>query len=336
MQLTELESKVMKVVWEKSGKATVNEILENWKEPKVPKYTTVLKVLQILEEKGIVRHKKVGKAYKYIAKMTKKDSFRYNLKKLVTDFFGGDKILLASNLISDSEFTTEELEAFSDDIFTHFYSHSTYPIEVEEVTYTGTPAEALGINDLEYILNINQGGSTTNERAKQQYLAVLLNVTSLKLPQSTYASEDGATVAQAIIYINDLLGVDDELAKDLAETLNQAELIAAGIIPLSTANVLFGDDDEALIIPKTHKILTVYPNPFNPTTTFSFALSEAGDVRLLIYDIGGRLLSTLFDEHYNEGVYEAIFDGSGLASGVYLYHFDAGEHQIIGKMVMVK
>jgi len=110
LNLTKLESKVMKIVWKLSAKATVNEILENWEDPKIPKYTTVLKIFQILEEKGVVRHRKKGKAYIYIAKMSKNDSLSHNLMKVINDFFGGKKALLASTLISDTEFSPDELE----------------------------------------------------------------------------------------------------------------------------------------------------------------------------------------------------------------------------------
>jgi len=110
LNLTDLESKVMNVVWDLSGKATVNQILQNWKHEKVPKYTTVLKILQILEEKGVVGHRKKGKAYLYIARMSKGDSLSHNLKKVINDFFGGKKALLASTLISDTRFTEEELQ----------------------------------------------------------------------------------------------------------------------------------------------------------------------------------------------------------------------------------
>lgn len=109
LKLTDLETKVMKIVWNLSGKATVNEILERWEDAKIPKYTTVLKILQILEEKGVVRHKKKGKAYVYVAKVSRADSLRNHLKKVTNDFFGGKRVLFASNLISESEFSPDEL-----------------------------------------------------------------------------------------------------------------------------------------------------------------------------------------------------------------------------------
>jgi BlaI family transcriptional regulator, penicillinase repressor len=111
LQLTELERKVMSVVWERGGKATVHEILEGWQETDVPGYTTVLKILQILEQKGVVKHRRDGRAYTYIAKVSRTTSARTTIKKVVTEFFGGNRMALACNLIADSKITSEELEA---------------------------------------------------------------------------------------------------------------------------------------------------------------------------------------------------------------------------------
>jgi len=111
LQLTDLEQRVMKVVWMRGGKATVNEVLQDWEEPEKPGYTTVLKVLQILEDKGAVRHRRSGKAYTYIAKVSREQSLRHTLGKVVSDFFGGDRLALASNLISDTDISRDELEA---------------------------------------------------------------------------------------------------------------------------------------------------------------------------------------------------------------------------------
>jgi predicted transcriptional regulator len=100
----------MKVVWKRGGEATVNEILQDWEEPVVPGYTTVLKVLQILEGKRAVKHRRTGKAYTYIAKVSRDESLRHSVKKVVADFFGGNRMALASSLIADSDITREELD----------------------------------------------------------------------------------------------------------------------------------------------------------------------------------------------------------------------------------
>ncbi|TKJ41665.1 hypothetical protein CEE37_03610 [candidate division LCP-89 bacterium B3_LCP] len=79
-----------------------------------------------------------------------------------------------------------------------------------------------------------------------------------------------------------------------------------------------------------------YPNPFNPVTTISYSLPEAVKVSLIVYDVGGRSVTEIVSGWRDEGVHEAVFDGSGLASGVYLYRLTAGEFTDTGKMVLMK
>jgi len=79
------------------------------------------------------------------------------------------------------------------------------------------------------------------------------------------------------------------------------------------------------------------PNPFREQTRLRFALPEAAHVQLVVYDVRGREVSTLIDEQMGPGFHHATFDASGLASGVYVYRFRAGEtFAKTGKMVLVK
>jgi len=109
LQLTELERRIMKVVWKRGGEATVNEILQDWEEAGSTGYTTVLKVLQILEGKRAVKHRRTGKAYTYIAKVSRENRCATR-EEGVADFFGGNRMALASSLIADSDITREELD----------------------------------------------------------------------------------------------------------------------------------------------------------------------------------------------------------------------------------
>jgi glycosidase len=61
-----------------------------------------------------------------------------------------------------------------------------------------------------------------------------------------------------------------------------------------------------------------YPNPFNPNTVLGFELPETGRVRLAVYDILGREVAVLVDGVYPAGRNTVTFDGTRLASGVYL------------------
>ena len=61
-----------------------------------------------------------------------------------------------------------------------------------------------------------------------------------------------------------------------------------------------------------------YPNPFNPSTIISYSVSAKSTVRLAVYDLLGREVALLVNGQQPQGEYAISFDGSGLASGVYL------------------
>jgi hypothetical protein len=82
--------------------------------------------------------------------------------------------------------------------------------------------------------------------------------------------------------------------------------------------------------------LGMYPNPFNPTTVFSYALPEAGQVTLKVYNLRGQLVEILVDGVREAGKHNVTFDASHLASGIYLYKLSAGSEVVSGKMVLVK
>ena len=79
-----------------------------------------------------------------------------------------------------------------------------------------------------------------------------------------------------------------------------------------------------------------YPNPFNPSTEIRFALPEATDVRLAVYDALGREVARLVDGPLGSGYQHARFDASGLPSGVYLYRLETGSFQQTNRMVLLK
>jgi hypothetical protein len=89
-------------------------------------------------------------------------------------------------------------------------------------------------------------------------------------------------------------------------------------------------------LPEEFAVVSVSPNPFNPKTAIRYQLSAGRFVSLRIYDTAGRLISTLVDGWREAGTHEAIFDGSSLASGVYLIRLTAGEFQHSGKMLLLK
>lgn len=79
-----------------------------------------------------------------------------------------------------------------------------------------------------------------------------------------------------------------------------------------------------------------YPNPFNPSTMISFEIPEFTRVKLQIYDINGRLVATPLNGKKPAGKHHISFDASGLSSGIYYYHLQAGNYMQSKTMVLLK
>jgi len=72
-------------------------------------------------------------------------------------------------------------------------------------------------------------------------------------------------------------------------------------------------------VPKQYRLYQNYPNPFNPVTNFRFHITGYGLVKLKIYDITGKEVTTLIDEELRAGEYKTDWYASDAASGVYFY-----------------
>jgi len=89
-------------------------------------------------------------------------------------------------------------------------------------------------------------------------------------------------------------------------------------------------------IPDVYYMDQNYPNPFNPSTTIQYGLTEAGPVKLTIYDILGRKVQTLVDGNRFEGNYAVNFDAAQLASGVYIYQLITSQGVQTKKFTLIK
>jgi flagellar hook assembly protein FlgD len=89
-------------------------------------------------------------------------------------------------------------------------------------------------------------------------------------------------------------------------------------------------------VPVKFELLQNYPNPFNPCTYIEFFMPKEANVSLRVYDILGNEVKTLVEGHQRAGTYNIFFDGSDLASGVYLYKLTADDFTQTKKMLLVK
>ncbi|MCL5268398.1 MAG: alpha-amylase family glycosyl hydrolase [Bacteroidetes bacterium] len=89
-------------------------------------------------------------------------------------------------------------------------------------------------------------------------------------------------------------------------------------------------------VPASYSLSQNYPNPFNPTTVIRYTLPERTFVRMDVYDILGQCVRTPVSSEQAPGIHEVIFDGQGLASGVYFYRLSTGNFVKVEKMLRLK
>ena len=89
-------------------------------------------------------------------------------------------------------------------------------------------------------------------------------------------------------------------------------------------------------VPDKFSLSQNYPNPFNPTTKIDYNLPTDANVSLKIYDVTGRLISTLVNEKKLAGYYTKEFDAVNIASGVYFYRLQAGSFVDTKRFVVIK
>ncbi len=106
---TEFELELLRCIWEK-GPATVRELHETISEHRVLGYTSVLKTLQIMTEKGLVQRTEAGKAHVYRATASQGETQNQLLRDLSQRLFSGSAAQLAMHALSMQRATAEELK----------------------------------------------------------------------------------------------------------------------------------------------------------------------------------------------------------------------------------
>lgn len=135
------------------------------------------------------------------------------------------------------------------------------------------------------------------------------------------------------LYVRFIPTEEIEYSGDITFTTNDEDPPVIHLIGVGDAQSGIAGDE---IIPEEYSLGSAYPNPFNPSTTIPFTLEQTGDVELNVYDLAGRLVTTIASGSFSAGQHVALFNGEGSAAGVYLYKIKAGEFTAVRKMVLVK
>ncbi|MBK8550696.1 MAG: T9SS type A sorting domain-containing protein [Ignavibacteria bacterium] len=75
------------------------------------------------------------------------------------------------------------------------------------------------------------------------------------------------------------------------------------------------------VVPESFSLKQNYPNPFNPETKINYQIKTSGEVKLIVYNILGKEITTLVNDRQQPGSYQVTFDSGeyDLTSGIYIY-----------------
>ncbi|MHC1739032.1 MAG: alpha-amylase family glycosyl hydrolase [Ignavibacteriaceae bacterium] len=107
-------------------------------------------------------------------------------------------------------------------------------------------------------------------------------------------------------------------------------------LPDQEQNILTELNEDESSIVTDFALLQNFPNPFNPSTTITYDIRNAGFVSLKVYDMIGNEVATLISEEQAQGRYSVDFNAGNLASGVYFYKLQTGDFSAINKMLLLK
>ncbi|KAA3609885.1 MAG: T9SS C-terminal target domain-containing protein [Calditrichaeota bacterium] len=95
-------------------------------------------------------------------------------------------------------------------------------------------------------------------------------------------------------------------------------------------------ETEIKTVPKKFTLYQNYPNPFNPATKIRFYLDKPSETSIKIYDISGRVVTTIKEGFLNTGFHIVEFNASNFASGIYIYEVSSGQQRLRKKMTLLK
>lgn len=125
----------------------------------------------------------------------------------------------------------------------------------------------------------------------------------------------------------DMLGIE-------SYTYNTEDTLRSFTIRTQSMNDV--DDPGLALLPLAYAISGIYPNPFNAITKVEFSLPHADRVFIGVFDISGRMVSSLVDSRQQAGIHTVSWDAKNSSAGVYFIKMGAGGHTFMQKVVLVK
>ncbi len=134
-----------------------------------------------------------------------------------------------------------------------------------------------------------------------------------------------------------VLGMDGISVTSLITSAKDGSLYAATqdgkIYKYIDSPLAVGDEGNAAV---KFDLSQNYPNPFNPTTNIKFTIAKQGNYKFVVYNLLGEEVAVLMNGTLEQGSHHVVFNGSNLASGIYVYSLQGEGLKITKKMVLMK
>lgn len=119
----------------------------------------------------------------------------------------------------------------------------------------------------------------------------------------------------------------------IVDNFNDGASISVDLVQVTTTTDVA---EQVSTTPASFQLQQNYPNPFNPSTNIRFSIPNAAQLALKVYNTLGQEVATLAEGHYSAGTYNAQWDASGLADGMYFYKLQTGNYTEVKKLILLK
>ena len=133
-----------------------------------------------------------------------------------------------------------------------------------------------------------------------------------------------------IVYLYHFHNFDNAIIIDLAKAM------ANGATTCSIPDLFVSNVDENKDSVTGFQLSQNYPNPFNPVTQIEFSISKESTVKILVYDVKGKLVDELLNQNLPSGNHSVIWDATGQPSGIYFIKFNTDKYQQTCKCTLLK
>jgi parallel beta-helix repeat protein len=192
------------------------------------------------------------------------------------------------------------------------------------------PSDTALVKTAQGLANRTLVEQTLYGQALDEYQSIMSNPPSDV--DSAYAALDFAVTVLRASYDSAHSRLDAALPVVSAQMVQDLRRAVQQVIP----PVPQAHHENYLPAPKTAILEQNYPNPFNATTTLRYAVPASGQVRLSIYNIMGQKVATLVDAQQLAGYHSVSWNGTSVASGVYIYRLEAAGQTLTHKMLLLK